>query len=108
MQVYNWCAGDEHVYLVVEEAVGSELPEHLGCSLRVSDVSQLGLSRSIKSILDLGCCIVLAVFIEAVVKEFLLIENVFWVQSIVASSVKASSIAAHPDFVSLIGQNVCQ
>lgn len=101
--VHNGCASDEEVDLVIEEAAVSELSEHLGCSLRVSDVGDLRLSGHFESVIDLGSRIILAELFETVIEEF---RRVFHDTVLrVLTAVDVSTVVADPDVVALVGED---
>lgn len=98
--VHNRCTSDKEINFIVEEGAVGELSKHLGCTLRVSDVRELGLSSYLENMIDLGSRIVFTVFDETVVEEL------FWVSSRIPSlmlaTVNVSSVVTNPDVVALV------
>ena len=71
----NWSHGNEKVDSIFEERLfhfGKSV-EHLGCSLRMTDIGKLFLSSSLSHIFDLSWQVVIAEILEVKVIEFLVV-----------------------------------
>ena len=103
----NWSHGDEKIDSIFEERLfhfGKSV-EHLGCSLRMTDVGELLLSSNVSHIVDLSGQVVIAEILEVEVVEFLAVF--VSIILIVFSGMHVSSVVSKPHIVAISCELEC-
>jgi len=101
----DWCQSNEQVQFISPCIVGlGKRIVHLSGTLRVCNISHLGLGGKPPNIIDLGRSIVVSHFSPAELPVRLVFS---WVKSVMAHAVLGSSLVAKPDIIALVHQLEC-
>lgn len=102
IQPNNRRKSNEEIHFVLKVSlIKGQGREHLGCPLRVTDISQIIVTvQMVYNCIDHGWLVVLTHFKETVVEEFIFVLD--WVQVFVETAVDAASIITEVDIESTV------